>query len=123
MFPVPVVNVVILSDPDVDVEDVNPPPGLVIVKLLGYLKITIPEPPALPAYPQPGPGHAAAPPPPPVLAVPAVSSSVLVPPLPPPPSPPIPVVTPEAPVYRPPPPPPPLTTDDPVIVEATQSPP
>ena len=34
MFPVPAVNVVILSDPDVAVEDVNPP-GTVIVAVLG----------------------------------------------------------------------------------------
>jgi hypothetical protein len=43
---VPAVIVVILLEPDVVVEPVNPAP-IVIVKELGYFKITIPDPPAL----------------------------------------------------------------------------
>jgi hypothetical protein len=41
----PAVKIVTLSSPTVDVDDVKPPPT-VIVKLLEYLNITIPEPPA-----------------------------------------------------------------------------
>jgi hypothetical protein len=46
---VPAVIVVILKLPDVTVEVVNPPPGFDIVSELGYLRITIPEPPLPPA--------------------------------------------------------------------------
>jgi hypothetical protein len=42
MLPVPAVIVVTLSDPSVDVERVSPPPGLLIVTVFGYLKITTP---------------------------------------------------------------------------------
>jgi hypothetical protein len=47
IVPVPAVNEVILSEPEVDVVKVKPePPSM--VKVDGYLIITIPEPPAFP---------------------------------------------------------------------------
>jgi hypothetical protein len=44
-FPVPAVNEVTLNPPAVAVESVKPPPGLEIVYMSGYLRITTPEPP------------------------------------------------------------------------------
>ena len=65
------------------VELVKPEPT-VIVTVLGYLTITIPEPPFEPATPPPEP-----PPPPPVFAVPATEEGPeFTAPAPPPPSPP-----------------------------------
>ena len=60
-------KVVYLSLPSVDVEPVNPAP-IVIVLSLGYLIITIPDPPALAVVDS----GSVPPPPPPVFTVPAV---------------------------------------------------
>ena len=64
MFPVPAVNVVILSELTVAVDSVKPPPGFVNVLLLAYLNITTPEPPA------PDEDPVEVPPPPPPRLVP-----------------------------------------------------
>jgi hypothetical protein len=64
------VKVVTENPPLVEVELVNPPPTE-IVKVSGYLIITIPEPPAPPAASVPEPAQPEPPPPPPVFMVPA----------------------------------------------------
>jgi hypothetical protein len=46
MSPVPAVNSVTLKPPADVVEKVRPPPGLEIEKSSGYLRMTVPEPPA-----------------------------------------------------------------------------
>jgi hypothetical protein len=66
---VPAVKLVILKLPDVEVEEVKPAP-IVRLKVLGYLIITTPEPPA------PATEFSAPPPPPePVFSVPEVAAS------------------------------------------------
>jgi hypothetical protein len=85
-LPVPAVMVVTLFDPTVAVLPVKPAP-IVIVKVAGYLRITIPEPPepaGPPVFLFPLP-----PPPEPVFTAPDVASTAVAP-FPPPPRPPSP---------------------------------
>ena len=64
----PAVTLVILFDPLVVVDNVSPPPGFDIVYELGYLRITMPEPPD-PLNTVPTPPSLAPPPPPPVVSI------------------------------------------------------
>jgi hypothetical protein len=103
--PVPAVSEVILKAPEVAVDPVSPLP-IVIVLVFGYLRITIPDPPAEfaalldPAF------LSFPPPPPPVLVCPGVFAYPTLPPCPPPPVPPVAFTALLVELYAPPPPPP-----------------
>ena len=121
--PVPAVKEVTLYKPSVVVVLVKPAPTDIVPPKVGYLTITIPEP---PVPPSPVLGWLAAPPPPPPrFTVPLEASAPFVPlaPAPPPPEPPEPAEPFPPSLEAPPPPPPAYATDEPVIVKALPVPP
>ena len=95
IVPVPAVKVVILYPATLEesVVDVSPPPGLEILKILGYLRITTPsEPPPDDPCKFPEELRPLPPPPLPVFGEPLVAFNPLRPPLPPMLDPPVPAV-------------------------------